>query len=189
MKSRKHCLSPLTVFSHSPFYCRHLITTKTGKCFWVFNAVILIFLLLQCIHRDVKPENILITKHQVIKLCDFGFARILSKFYWRWHLANTDVCSSCIQRRWPCISRLRSLTSLWFWCAAAKVLLKGSVDVLSLHQKLISHFSFFQPQNESGPHIGLTVCRRSDIQCLKVYMSDILKCYFKLFMCIHRNSS
>ncbi|TNN65585.1 Cyclin-dependent kinase-like 1 [Liparis tanakae] len=32
-----------------------------------------------CIHRDVKPENILITKHQVIKLCDFGFARILSE--------------------------------------------------------------------------------------------------------------
>eukprot|EP00064_Thunnus_orientalis_P018219 superscaffoldBa00004119_g18313 len=27
---------------------------------------------------DVKPENILITKHQVIKLCDFGFARILT---------------------------------------------------------------------------------------------------------------
>uniref|UniRef100_A0A8C3LC92 cyclin-dependent kinase n=1 Tax=Chrysolophus pictus TaxID=9089 RepID=A0A8C3LC92_CHRPC len=32
-----------------------------------------------CIHRDVKPENILITKHSVIKLCDFGFARMLSE--------------------------------------------------------------------------------------------------------------
>ena len=34
------------------------------------------------IHRDYKPENMLLSKNGVLKICDFGFARHISQPDW-----------------------------------------------------------------------------------------------------------
>ena len=31
----------------------------------------------EIVHRDIKPENLLISKQNILKICDFGFARLL----------------------------------------------------------------------------------------------------------------
>jgi len=50
------------------------------------------------IHRDVKPQNILVNRQAIFKLCDFGICGILTDSLWATHKGSMRYLPvSCIR--------------------------------------------------------------------------------------------
>ena len=67
---------------------------------WILSYI----LMFQIIHRDIKPENILVSKLGVIKLCDFGFARMMAA---QGEIYTGEGWSHQERLWWQYLSRLR----------------------------------------------------------------------------------
>ncbi|XP_057414697.1 cyclin-dependent kinase-like 4 isoform X2 [Balaenoptera acutorostrata] len=134
-----------------------------------------------CIHRGVKPENILITKQGIIKICDFGFARIL---------IPGDAYTDYITTRWYRAPELLvgdthygSSVDVWATgCVFAELLTgqplwpgKSDVDQLYLiirtlgkliprHQSIFKSNQFFH---------GISIPEPEDMETLEEKFSDV----------------
>eukprot|EP00128_Syssomonas_multiformis_P008355 Colp12_sorted_trinity150504_noHs@25989 len=144
------------------------------------------------IHRDVKPENILVTKNHVVKLCDFGFARSLG--------GPGAVYTDYVATRWYRAPELlvgdtQYGTSVDVWaigCVFAEILTghplwpgKSDIDQLhhiistlgqltQRHQEIFSNNAFFSGMSIPCPDRQVTLAER--FPHLPEATLDFMKC-------------
>jgi cyclin-dependent kinase-like len=115
---------------------------------------------LNIVHRDVKPENLLVNEQNKLKLCDFGFARVIKN--------TKEKLTDYVATRWYRSPELLITTGYYgpevdYWAigcimgelADGDPLFPGEneIDQLNVIQKIIGRFADFQYEMfYSNPH-------------------------------------